>query len=196
MKKRILAVLLATAMALSLIGCGGSDTPSAASDPAPASSPVVSEPAASESAQSEPEVPQSEYYFADNVLVTANFKIEITDYKVIQPGDAGNEYGEKPIIAFWYNTTNISGEETDPMTAWIFSFTAIQDNDPNMINELEVGMHPDDTLLDNQMATIKQGGTIANAMAYELDDLTTPVTLTASVDFGFSELGTQTFEIA
>lgn len=195
MTKRVLAILMATMMICSLAACGG-DTQDAASDPAPASSPVVSEPAASEPAQSEPEAPESEYYFADNVLLTEDFKIEITDYKVIQPGEVGNEYGEKPIIAFWYNTTNISGEETDPMTAWIFSFTAVQDNDPNMINELEVGMHPDDTLLDNQMATIKQGGTVANAMAYELDDLTTAVTLTASVDLGFSELGTQTFEIA
>lgn len=196
MLKRFMSMLLAAMMAAFLIGCGGGDAQDAAADSGPASSPVVSEPAASEPAQSEPEAPESEYYFADNVLLTEDFKIEITDYKVIQPGEVGNEYGEKPIIAFWYNTTNISGEETDPMTAWIFSFTAVQDNDPNMINELEVGMHPDDTLLDNQMATIKQGGTIANAMAYELDDLTTPVTLTASVDFGFSELGTQTFEIA
>lgn len=195
MTKRVLAILMAAMMICMLAACGG-DTQDAASDPAPASSPVVSEPAASEPTQSEPEASESEYYFADNVLLTEDFKIEITDYKVIQPGEVGNEYGEKPIIAFWYNTTNISGEETDPMTAWIFSFTAVQDNDPNMINELEVGMHPDDTLLDNQMATIKQGGTIANAMAYELDDLTTPITLTASVDFGFSELGTQTFEIA
>lgn len=133
--------------------------------------------------------------FANNVFENSDVKIEITDYKVIPVGEVGNEYGEKPVIAFWYNVTNISGTETDPNSAWIFNLKAIQDNDPNAINELEVGLLPDDAFLDSQTQTIKQGGTVANAVAYELDDTTTPVILVAE-DIILGEIGRQEFQIA
>ena len=58
-------------------------------------------------------------------------------------------------------------------------FTAVQDNDPNMVNELNVGMLPDEQYLDSQMAQIKKDGTVSNAIAYELTDETTPVVLKA-----------------
>ena len=74
-------------------------------------------------------------------------------------------------------------------------FEAVQDNDPNVVNTLNVGMLPDDQYLDSQLQSIKVGGTVSNAIAYELDDETTPVTLTAKDILG-SEYGSQTFAIA
>ena len=112
-------------------------------------------------------------------------------------GEEGNEYGSAPVIAFWYTVTNLSGSENvTPIGSWIAMFTAVQDNDPNLVNELEVAALPDDAYLDTQMATVKDGGTVECAMAYVLDDTTTPVVLTATRGLFGEELGSQTFEIA
>ena len=134
--------------------------------------------------------------FENGTLTTGDYTITITDYKVIQPGETGNEYGEKPVIAFWYDTTNTGDEaDIDPMTAWIMVFQAVQDNDPNAVNTLNVAGLPDEQFLDSQMQNIKPGGTVANAVAYELDDDTTPVELTAQ-DVTGNAYGSQTYEIA
>ncbi|MER2172041.1 MAG: DUF5067 domain-containing protein, partial [Psychrobacillus psychrodurans] len=134
-------------------------------------------------------------YFKDNEVKLVDLKINITETKVIQPGELGNEYGEKPVFAIWYDTTNLSDKDIDPMTAWIAVFTAIQDNNPNAINELNVGMLPDESFLDSQMETIKKDGTVKNAVAYDLDDSETPVTLVANQGIGGDELGRQDFNI-
>lgn len=134
-------------------------------------------------------------YFKDNEVKLVDLKINITETKVIQPGEAGNEYGEKPLFAIWYATTNLSDKDIDPSTAWIAVFTAIQDNDPNSINEINMGALPDDSFLDSQMETIKKDGTVKNAVAYELDDLETPVTLIATQGLLGKELGRQDFNI-
>ncbi|MGB2993557.1 MAG: DUF5067 domain-containing protein [Paenisporosarcina sp.] len=134
-------------------------------------------------------------YFKDNEAKLVDIKINITETKVIKPGDPGNEYGEKPAFAIWYDTTNLSDKDIDPMTAWIAVFTAIQDNNPNAINELNVGMLPDDSFLDSQMESIKKDGTVKNAIAYELDDLETPVTLVANQGISGDELGRQDFNV-
>lgn len=134
--------------------------------------------------------------FADGVLTTDGYTITITDYRVLQPGETGNEYGEKPVIAFWYDTTNVSDTDgLNPMTAWIMAFEAVQDNDPNAVNTLNVASLPDQQFLDSQMQDIKVGGTVSNAVAYELDDTTTPVTLTAKDIMG-TEYGSQEFAVA
>ena len=133
--------------------------------------------------------------FTENKIVTSDFTIEILDYKVIAAGDEGNEYGDAPVIAFWYNTTNTSGKDIDPMSAWLYTVQAVQDNDPNMVNELQVASLPDSSFRDSQMATIKAGGTVENAMAYTLTDTETPVELTATDGMFGSELGSQVFEL-
>ena len=120
----------------------------------------------------------AEATFENAVLTTPDVKIEITDHKVIPVGAKGNEYGDKPVLALWYTTTNVSGKDVDPME-FLFQFEAYQDNDPNAENELDVGSLPDDRFLDSQMERIKKGGTVESAIAYELDDLTTPVKLVA-----------------
>lgn len=138
------------------------------------------------------------YYFKDNVAVLEDVKIEITDYKVIPVGENGNEYGEKPVIAFWYEVTNTSDGsiDIDPIDAWLAVFpAAIQDNDPDAVNELEIASLPDERFIDSQTEKIKVGGTVENAWAYYLDDGTTPVKLTAVKGSDKTELGTMTYDI-
>jgi hypothetical protein len=131
----------------------------------------------------------------ENEAKINDLKIKITDTKVIQVGEPGNEYGEKPVFAIWYETTNLSGKDIDPSTAWIAVFEAIQDNNPNAVNKLEMGSLPDDQFLDSQLETIKKDGTVKNAVAYELDDLETPVTLIATQGIGGDKLGEQTYNL-
>ena len=102
------------------------------------------------------------------------------------------------VIAFWYDTTNKSGKDTiTPTIAWLAAFPndAIQDNDKNKVNKLEVAMHPDKNLVKDQMSKIKKDGTLSGAIAYRLTDLTTPVKLTAYKGIGGIELGSQEFAV-
>src|SRR5690606_19799739 len=106
-----------------------------------------------------------------------------------------NEYGEKPVFAIWYEVTNLSDKEIDSNIGWIAVFEAVQDNNPNAINTLEVSGLPDEQFLDSQSEIIKKDGTVKNAIAYELDDLETPVTLIATQGVDGDKLGEQTFNI-
>lgn len=134
-------------------------------------------------------------YFDGKIAEIDDIKIEITSFKVINPGQLGNEYGDKPVIAFWYKTTNKTGKDIDSNLAWISIFTAIQDNNPNMINELQVGSLPDDRFLNSQSNTIKKNGTVENAIAYELTDNKTPVTLKANQGIAGKKIGTYNYNI-
>lgn len=145
--------------------------------------------------KTEEEANSEDVYFKDNEAKLVDLKINITETKVIPVGEKGNEYGEKPVFAIWYDTTNLSDKDIDPISAWAAVFTAIQDNNPNSVNELEVGMAPDDRFLETQLESIKKGGTVQDAIAYELDDLETPVTLVANQGIGGKELGRQDFKI-
>lgn len=195
MKLKMIAAIAACAIVLTACGGAESTAPSSAVQ-AESQSEAVEEVAPAESASSESQEQESEPSFADNVLTMDDYTITITDYKVIQPGETGNEYGEKPVIAFWYDTTNVSDTDgLNPMTAWIMTFEAVQDNDPNAVNTLNVASLPDQQFLDSQMQDIKVGGTVSNAVAYELDDTTTPVTLTAKDIMG-TEYGSQEFAVA
>lgn len=135
------------------------------------------------------------YSFFNGVATLEDIKIEITKEKVIPVGKKGNEYGEKPVLAFWYKVTNITGKEIDPSTAWIAVFAAFQDTDANQVNQLDVGMLPDDKYLDSQSENIKKGKTAESAISYELDDLKTPVILKAFKGVGGEKLGEQTYKI-
>lgn len=200
--KKIMAICILTA--LTLCSCGSPTAGSSIEQPSPAESSStdstlsdsISEESQDAAKETSPESNDSDpYYFKNNILKIEDATIEIKEHKVIPVGEKGNEYGSKPVIAFWYTTTNDSDKAISASTAWIACFTAIQDNDPNIVNELNVGMLPDERFLDTQMADIKPGGTIENAIAYELTDLETPVVLRASKGAFSDELGEQTFEI-
>ena len=105
-------------------------------------------------------------------------------------------YEENPEIVFYYDVTNLSGnKDVTAATAWMAMFTVIQDNDPNVVNTLESGWYSDPDITVDGFATMKKDGTVSYYASYELDDLTTPVTLEATRGIGGEELGTQTFEI-
>ena len=152
---------------------------------------VPSSTVAASPSSTEPDEPT----FKDGVLTTSDVKIVITKHEVIPAGKKGNEYGDKPVIAFWYSITNLTDKETSPME-WIYDFSAYQDNNPNAENELDIAGLPDDRFLDSQTENIKKGGTVENAVAYELDDETTPVELVANDSLGFGDdLGRVTYEL-
>ncbi|WP_223555476.1 DUF5067 domain-containing protein [Lysinibacillus sphaericus] len=186
MKKKL---IFSTALVLlfGLAGCGA--------DTAKEEKPKEETTASTGEKDTAKETKSEDVYFKDNEVKIEDLKIKITETKVIPVGQKGNEYGEKPVFAIWYETTNLSDKEINPSIAWIVVFTAIQDNDPNAVNELEVGALPDDRFLDSQMENIKKGGTVEHAIAYELDDLETPVTLVANQGALGDELGKQDYEI-
>lgn len=138
-----------------------------------------------------------EYTFKDGKVSMEDIDLKITKYKVIPVGEEGNEYGDAPVIAFWYETTNKTEKDISPMTAWFAAFPQgpIQDNDKNKVNKLQVALHPDKTLVNDQMSKIKKGGILSGAIAYKLTDLTTPVKLTAYKGIGGIELGSQEFAV-
>jgi len=184
MKKLIFSAALV--LSLGLAGCGEEK---AKEEPGEKETPVSAE------QNVQKEETSKDVYFKDNEVKIEDLKINITETKVIPVGEKGNEYGEKPIFAIWYSTTNLSDKEIDPTSAWIAVFKAVQDNNPNSVNKLEIGASPDDKFLDTQLETIKKDGTVENAVAYELDDLETPVTLIASQGLSGDELGKQDYEI-
>lgn len=188
MKKKYFALSLAAALCITSTACGASSR-SATSSSAP-SAPASSAPS-SAPASAAPNGPS----FADNVLTMDDYTITITGHRMLQPGEKGNEYGDKPVLAFWYDTTNTGSDSLNPLTAWLMVFEAIQDNDPNAVNTLLVAALPDDQFLESQMQDIKVGGTVSNAVAYELDDSTTPVTLVAENILG-GKYGRQEFSLA
>ena len=130
----------------------------------------------------EDEIEIAEYYFDGIDLVAEDFTITVTDYKVLQPGETGNDYGSEPVLAFWFDITvydHVTNKEYNPNTAWLFSFEAIQDNNPNAINTIRIGSLPDSAHRESQRQTIKPGGTVSSSISYKLSDLETPVTLIA-----------------
>ncbi len=189
--KKYLFVLLAV-MLVVLSACGGSSESKNTENEESKDSADAANEDSKESAETNE---NEDVYFKDNEAKIEDLKIKIKETKVIPAGEEGNETGEKPVFAIWYETTNLTDKDIDPSTAWIAVFTALQDNDPNAVNELEMGSLPDGNHLDTQTETIKKDGTVENSIAYELDDLETPVTLVATQGVMGEEIGRQDFEI-
>ncbi|QYU58165.1 DUF5067 domain-containing protein [Weissella confusa] len=110
----------------------------------------------------------------DTISLT-DVDIKITNYSVIPVGQKGNEYGEKPVIAFWYDVTNKTDKDINPSSAWIAAVDAYQDTSKTQVNRLDMANLPDDQYLDTQSETIKKNATASSAVAYSLDDDSTPV---------------------
>ena len=198
MKKRFLGVTIVGIMVLGLTSCGGSSNVSnstTAATTVEATEAEVTEKETTEAEEVEENTATSNLSFSDNVAVLDDYTIKITEYKVIPVGEPGNEYGKTPVIAFWYDTTNTSGKELDPITAFISVMTAVQDNDPNAVNELSVGLLPDSQFSESQMKKIKKDGTVSNAISYELSDTETPVDLTCKNGMFGEEIGTITYDV-
>jgi len=130
--------------------------------------------------------------FANGMLTSSDYKIKITNYKIVPAGAPGNDWEDKSVIVFYFQATNVSGYmPLDPPNAWIMYLNAYQDSG-SLTNSLY-------NVDDNCGVTIKQGKTLSGAMAYTLADLKTPVTVAASywdVDNGaIGGAGTTTYKI-
>ncbi len=119
--KSITRMGLSIGIALSLIACGEKPSTENKKEPTASEAPVETEATVQEETPKE----DSPYYFRDMEIVTEDYSMKITDWKVIEPGQEGNSYGNSPVIAFWYDTTNTSGKDIDPMSAWIYVMTAV-----------------------------------------------------------------------
>ncbi|CAI3504417.1 hypothetical protein CIRMBP1292_00679 [Enterococcus cecorum] len=209
MKKNILLGLICIA-SLSLAACS-SQKEQKTSESTKASSTVVTKTkestTTSTTTQKADQAPQNQSDFVataaeanfDGKMLRGNsYSVRITEHKVIQPGEAGNEGGDKPLIAFYFDTlVNSTYDNSAPLTpsiAWTLNFHVVQDNDPNKVNELQFGVLNDATAETNSYAEIKPGGTVSSAVAYQLTDTTTPVNLIAG-DLTGTQFGTAEFSV-
>lgn len=137
----------------------------------------------------------SNIFFDGKVAQTEKVKIEIKETKVIPSGETGNEFGEKPVFAIWYEVTNLSDEETDSTKAWINVFEVIQDNPDNLVNTLNTGQIPDEAHSSTVLSKIKKGETIDSSVSFELDESDIPVTIIAVNGMLGEEIDRHDFEI-
>lgn len=133
--------------------------------------------------------------YAEGMLTTTRIVLRITETRVIPMGEPGNEYGEAPVFAVWYETINSSGEEIDPLTAWLTHFRAVQTDEHGGVAELSFGMPPEARFEGTMSSPIEKGATVQNAVAYLLADDGLPVELIAS-DLRLNELGRTAFPLA
>lgn len=113
--------------------------------------------------------------FENNEIKTSALKLKLTKSKVIPVGEAGNENGTKPVLAIWFSATNLSNNKVTARSAWTAIFAAYQKQASN--KQLKFGAVPDAALKDN--FNIPKGQTTKGAVAYELVDQQTSVTLKA-----------------
>src|SRR5699024_1693102 len=113
--------------------------------------------------------------FQDGVIDINDVKLEIQETKVIDPGEKGNEDGENPVFAIWYDATNRTDEEITPEEAWTSQISAIQRGGAENANELEVTSLPNEEDSDTQKQPIKKDETVENSIAYELTSSKIPI---------------------
>lgn len=183
MRKKLLAIALVFALVFSLCACGEA-APETQTTPEPTAAPTA-----------EPTVePKPNAMFDGMVYEDDEARIEIIGCEILEVGSEYNKYGDVPLVCFKFNVTNLSDGDVSASGKWIDTFRAYQDNDPNFLNELNVGSQENSAYHDTAFAKIKKGGTVEDVMTYELDDEETPVTLVAS--YRWEEIGSKDFDIA
>ena len=143
--------------------------------------------------QNEASAATKKYYFKNNVAKLDDVKVKITKKKIIKPGQKGNEYGDKPIIAFWYTTTNLSNKDISPLSAWIAIFSASQST-TNYTAKLNLGGAPSDAHSTSQFYDIKKGKSLKSSVSYELVS-NKPVPLKAHKGIGGKYLGKKVYKV-
>lgn len=193
MKRTICFALALVQLLFILAACGSAtDAPESIQATSTTTEDVAQAGSTSELAGEEPS-----YSFQDGILISKDVRIEITDVQVVSAGGKGNEFGSKPLIVFFYDTTNLTGNDAvSAYGAWLAMFAAYQDTDPNVVNELDLGAYTDGEYSNTAFETIKQDGTVSSCFSYELDSETIPVVLKATRGSTGEALGEQTFDIA
>ena len=102
--------------------------------------------------------------------------LKINDIYILKEGDPQN-YHSGSILVLNLSITN-GTKVPRQYHEFVFSYIEpIQDNDPNIVNELTVAGSVTLEDLDNQLIDIKPQGTMDTNMAYLIEDFETPVTL-------------------
>lgn len=187
MRKKLLALALVFALVFALCACGG-EAPETQTTPEPTAAPTA------EPTVEPTEEPKPAATFDGTVYEDDEARIEIIGYEILEVGSEYNKYGDVPLICFKFNVTNLSDWDVSASGKWIDTFRVYQDNDPNFLNELNVGSQENSAYHDTAFASIKKGGTVESVMTYELDDMETPITLVAS--YRWEEIGSKDFDIA
>ncbi|EAC4665153.1 DUF5067 domain-containing protein [Listeria monocytogenes] len=116
----------------------------------------------------------------NGVIENERIKIQITSHKIIPIGEKGNESGNKPIIAFWFEVTNKSSIYTSALGSWGEYIAIYQDTRSDQLNTLKSTTLDDAQFLDSASRLseeIEIGATVKCAIAYGLDDNEIPVDL-------------------
>lgn len=149
----------------------------------------------SESESSETDNP-SDVGFKDDVLKIDMATLKILSTEILPPDSAA--YRDNNQLVFTYEVTNDSEEGIQASTVWIACFEALQEGS-DTINKLDVGMTPQDgkyeEYREHEMDDIKPGGTVKAVIAYDLEDMSTPVVLKATQGIGGEYLGEKTIEL-
>ena len=193
MKKKIVAIMLASMLAVSATACGGSggdastDSPSTETEDTGNKSETVEVPETEEIAEAS---------FKDDVLTINDAVIKITGVEV---APANEEYGEtSPTLIFTYDYTNTSDEPQQPGIVWIACFNATQETETT-IEDLDVAMAPQDEKYAemNEMSytDVKPGATVQSVISYNINNPSQPVTLTATQGMLGDELGTKVINL-
>lgn len=195
MKKKIVALLLASSMALSLSACGGSGSDSSSSK-SESKTEQTKEDNKTETVDVPKDSQTSDVYFKDDTLKIDMATIKITGSEVAPPN---TDYGEeKSTLIITYDFTNDSDDLLSPGNAWIACFTATQETDTT-VDELDVAASPADEkytqMNDVSYTDVKPGATVQAVISYEINDTTKPVTLKATQGVGGKELGEKVFNL-
>lgn len=191
MKKKLLALLLASTMVLSTTACGSTESGDNSKEPQN-STENVSVPEESKKETSKKE----DAYFKDDTLKIDMATIKITGFEVAPPN---TEFGEeKSTLIITYDFTNDSDELMQPGVAWISCFEATQETETT-VDTLDVAMMPQDekytAMNDISYTDVKPGATVQSVISYEINDITQPVTLTAVQGALGNKLGEKVFNL-
>lgn len=199
MKKRLL-ILTTAAMMMFATACGGSEpastTPAADTTAAKTEAVVTTEAQTTEAVTTEaPTEAKSNIYFDGDTMKIVDGELTITDVKVMDPDSSWGEENKKIVISYSFTNTNSTGEALEPSTFWFACFQVKQE-DSNAEYDLDIAMMPDDMLelSDNGNASVKVGGTLEAAIAYELKFDGKPVKIIGSQGMFGDVLGTKIVE--
>ena len=150
MRKKLLAFALVFALVFALCACGAA-APETKATPEPTADPTA------EPTPEPTEEPTPAATFDGTVYEDDEARIEIIGYEILEVGSEYNKYGDVPLICFKYTVTNLSGGDISAASKWMFNFRAYQDNNPNFLNALDIGMQSNADYYDTEYEQIKKG---------------------------------------
>lgn len=129
--------------------------------------------------------------FKDHQLATPALKIKITSARFIPAGQPGNENGQQPVFAIWYETTNLSKKTITAENAWKSSFVAQQEINDQTVKLAYAGQ-PDPNFHGQE--EVKPGHRVANAIAYQMQ-AETGINLSAHYGNNPTPIGSHIYQI-